>query len=189
MQNIVTVAERHHRPEGLTTVSRPFGARNITTKGRCLFWMCLWIKNVRAQGPHGDHEPLFPRALSGVHVSQTHSKKNKNEKILKKIFFFCLFECVFDLRTIIQGSRTSWDHEPLFPRALSGFLNHKHIQKNKNEKSFKKFFFFCLFECVCESRTSGLEDLMGIMNPCFLKHSQGVHVSQTHSKKQKRKKF
>jgi hypothetical protein len=143
MQSVVTVAERHHRPEGLTTVSRPFGARNITTKGRCLFWMCLWIKNFRARGPYGDHEPLFPQALSGSSCFTNTFKKKQKRKNFKKIFFFCLFECVFDLRTIIQGSRTSWDHEPLFPWALSEVhVSQTHSKKTKTKKVLKKFFSF-----------------------------------------------
>jgi hypothetical protein len=63
-----------------------------------------------------------------------HIQKNKNEKILKKIFFFVFFECVCD-------SRTSWvkdlmDHESLFPQALSGAMKYKHIQKKQKQKKF-----------------------------------------------------
>jgi hypothetical protein len=149
--------------------------------------MCLWIKNVRAQGPRGITNPCFLEHSQGSCFTNTF-KKNKNEKSFKKFFFFCLFECVFDLRTIIQGSRTSRNHESLFPQALSGsscFTNT--FKKTKTKKVLKNFFLSFLNVFVNQerqgSRTSRNHE------PLFPRALSGFMFHKHIQKKQKRKKF
>jgi hypothetical protein len=121
-----------------------------------------------------------------VHVSQTHSKKTKTKKVLKNFFLLSFWMC-FWFKNHYSGLKDLAESRiPVSSSTLREFMFHKHIQKNKNEKSFKKFF-FVFFECVCESRTSGLKDLAESRTPVS-SSTLRVHVSQTHSKKTKTKK-
>jgi hypothetical protein len=60
-----------------------------------------------------------------------------------------------------------------------------HLKINKNKKSFKKFFSLSFFECVCESRTSGVSGGYGLLFPSS---TSGVHENTNTFKKHKENK-
>jgi len=82
-----------------------------------------------------DHELLIPRAPSGPHGTQTHTKRNKKQKNFKKFFVSLCFLFVFVFHEPFRVSRTLWDYEPLIPRAPSGpHGTQTHTKRNKKQK-------------------------------------------------------
>jgi hypothetical protein len=89
---------------------------------------------------------------------------------------------VFVFHEPFRTSRTSWDHGPLFSRALSG--SHETQTHTKRNKKTKKF--FCFVFCLCFMNHSGLRGPRGI--PLFPPPSSTLrcHELQTQTKKDKK---
>jgi hypothetical protein len=143
-------------------------------------------KPFRAQGPRGITNPCFLSTLRGSWITNTF-KKTKTKKVLKN-FFSLSFLNVFLIHKPFRAQGPRGITNSCFLSTLRGSCFTNTFKKTKTKKVLKNFFFFVFFECVCESRTSGLKDLAESRTPVSSALSE-VHVSQTHSKKQKRKKF